>query len=212
MQKTAIIVAALALAGCAPSFPDSNPEAQGTGGFDRYSNYDGYRADRDAALAGEIPAPPPQSPPAASVLPPAGAVATTELPPPGATISDEQSFDAVSERETIESDADRVAALAAAYEEVKPTAVPQRTGNEGPNIVAYALSTTHARGLAVYRRNPLLRGRNYERNCAGYVTPDLAQEAFLKNGGPERDKLGLDPDGDGYACAWDPTPFRRIGG
>jgi hypothetical protein len=27
-------------------------------------------------------------------------------------------------------------------------------------------------------------------------------------GGPRRDPLGLDPDGDGFACAWDPTPFR----
>jgi hypothetical protein len=30
----------------------------------------------------------------------------------------------------------------------------------------------------------------------------------LSNGGPERDRLGLDPDGDGFACYWDPTPFR----
>jgi hypothetical protein len=211
MQKTALIVAALALAGCAPALPDSNPEARATG-FDRYSNYDGYRADREAALAGEAPAPPPQSPPAAAVLPPAGAVETTALPPQDTAISDEQSFDAVAERETIESDAERVAALAAAYEEVKPAPVPQRTGDEGPNIVAYALATSHPVGTEMHRRNPLLRGRNYERNCAGYVTPDLAQEAFLKTGGPQRDRLGLDPDGDGYACAWDPTPFRRIGG
>jgi hypothetical protein len=38
---------------------------------------------------------------------------------------------------------------------------------------------------------------------------DLAQEAFLSEGGPERDRLGVDPDGDGFACRWDPTPFRR---
>jgi hypothetical protein len=30
----------------------------------------------------------------------------------------------------------------------------------------------------------------------------------LANGGPERDKEGLDPDGDGFACGWDPRPFR----
>ena len=36
----------------------------------------------------------------------------------------------------------------------------------------------------------------------------LAQEEFLRTGGPERDKLGVDPDGDGFACAWDPRPFR----
>ena len=38
--------------------------------------------------------------------------------------------------------------------------------------------------------------------------PTPAQQAFLEAGGPERDRKGLDPDGDGYACAWDPTPFR----
>ena len=38
---------------------------------------------------------------------------------------------------------------------------------------------------------------------------DLAQIEFLERGGPARDRLGLDPDGDGYACAWDPTPFRK---
>jgi hypothetical protein len=46
------------------------------------------------------------------------------------------------------------------------------------------------------------------RNCAKYVSNAAAQEAFLKAGGPERDRYGLDPDGDGFACRWDPTPFR----
>jgi len=23
--------------------------------------------------------------------------------------------------------------------------------------------------------------------------------------------MGLDPDGDGFACSWDPTPFRLAG-
>ena len=35
-----------------------------------------------------------------------------------------------------------------------------------------------------------------------------AQIDFLAKGGPERDRLGVDPDGDGYACAWNPAPFR----
>ena len=30
----------------------------------------------------------------------------------------------------------------------------------------------------------------------------------LPCGGPERDPRGLDPDGDGFACDWDPAPFR----
>jgi hypothetical protein len=40
-------------------------------------------------------------------------------------------------------------------------------------------------------------------------TQDAAQEAFLAAGGPERDRNNLDPDGDGFACWWDPEPFRR---
>ncbi len=48
-----------------------------------------------------------------------------------------------------------------------------------------------------------------ERNCAKYGSPDLAQMAFLSKGGPKRDRMGLDPDGDGYACSWDPAPFRQ---
>lgn len=44
--------------------------------------------------------------------------------------------------------------------------------------------------------------------CAKFSSPDLAQEAFLSAGGPDRDRKGLDPDGDGYACSWDPRPFR----
>ena len=46
------------------------------------------------------------------------------------------------------------------------------------------------------------------RNCNGYANPDDAQRDFLARGGPERDPRGLDPDGDGFACAWDPAPFR----
>ena len=40
------------------------------------------------------------------------------------------------------------------------------------------------------------------------MSSDLAQKAFLSRGGPERDILLLDPDGDGFACKWDPRPFR----
>jgi hypothetical protein len=29
----------------------------------------------------------------------------------------------------------------------------------------------------------------------------------LARGGPDKDPRGLDPDGDGFACGWDPAPF-----
>lgn len=79
----------------------------------------------------------------------------------------------------------------------------------GPNLFMYALSTTHAVGQERYaRRNPL-RWRRWEAACAQYPHQDLAQEAFLAAGGPERDPENMDPDGDGYACWWDPAPFRQ---
>lgn len=121
-------------------------------------------------------------------------------------ISDEQDFDAVAQRETIESDAERLARNRAQYTVIQPTAVPERT-ETGPNIVQYALSTTHNPGTQVHARSSL-RFTDPMAACARYASPDLAQQAFLAAGGPERDRRGLDPDGDGFACDWDPRPFR----
>ena len=90
---------------------------------------------------------------------------------------------------------------------VEPTALPERTGDAGPNIVQYALNTTNNPGESIYRRSSL-RFSAPGAACARYTSSDLAQEAFLANGGPQRDGKGLDPDGDGFACGWDPRPFR----
>lgn len=121
-------------------------------------------------------------------------------------ISDEQDFNAVAQRETIESDAERIARNKAQYTVIQPTAVPERA-ETGPNIVQFALSTTHSPGMQMYKRSSL-RMTDPQTACARYGSPDLAQQAFLEAGGPERDRKGLDPDGDGFACAWDPRPFR----
>ncbi|TGD44233.1 hypothetical protein EEB11_05965 [Pseudotabrizicola sediminis] len=125
----------------------------------------------------------------------------------GATISDENDFDAVASRETIESDRARIDRNRAQYQVIQPGALPVRSGAAGPNIVDYALATSHPRGTQLYRRSGFGVG-NTAAKCAGYASPDLAQQAFLERGGPERDRLGLDPDGDGYACTWDPSPYR----
>ena len=125
----------------------------------------------------------------------------------GTALSDEQSFDAVISRETIESDAERRAAQVAVREQVQPTAVPERPSNVGPNIVAYALEAPNALGEEWYSRSILSTENRFLRNCATYATADEAQRDFLARGGPERDRLGIDPDGDGFACNWDPAPF-----
>ncbi|WP_113912907.1 hypothetical protein [Roseovarius dicentrarchi] len=127
-------------------------------------------------------------------------------------ISDENSFDAVSANRSIEDDAARVAAQRQQYQIASVQSVPSRDGSEGPNIVAYALSSKHAPGTQIYQRIGLNKQSKFERNCAVYPGPDMAQIAFLEKGGPERDRLGLDPDGDGFACSWDPRPFRKAAG
>lgn len=122
-------------------------------------------------------------------------------------ISDEQDFSAVASRETIASDKERIARNRAQYQIDQPTAVPQRSGGEGVNIVQYAISANHPVGTMLYSRGSILP-KNQAAACAKFASPDLAQQWFLENGGPEKDRRGLDPDGDGYACSWDPTPFR----
>ena len=124
-----------------------------------------------------------------------------------AGISDEQDFEAVKARQTIQSDAERIAQNRAQYQVVQPGALPQRPGDTGPNIVEYALATTHAPGVKMHKRSSFSGNRSASA-CAKFGSPDQAQEAFLTKGGPQRDRLGVDPDGDGYACSWDPRPFR----
>lgn len=124
-----------------------------------------------------------------------------------AGISDEQDFNAVSSRETIESDKERIARNRAEYVVVQPKDLPQRPGDTGPNIVEFALATKHAPGVQMYKRSGL-GVRDVNSACAKYSSPDQAQQDFLAKGGPDRDRTGVDPDGDGFACSWDPRPFR----
>ncbi|WP_171052620.1 hypothetical protein [Ruegeria sediminis] len=129
--------------------------------------------------------------------------------PGNPAISDEQDFEAVSNRQTIESDAARIEQNRSNYEVVAPTAVPERGGESTPNIVQYAINTSNPVGTPLYSRAGFNLQAKAQRNCAKYPSPDQAQIDFLSNGGPQRDRKGLDPDGDGFACSWDPGPFRR---
>jgi hypothetical protein len=147
-----------------------------------------------------------------TVSSPTGLNATPgNAPPPllnNPGISDEQEFSAVSGRETIQSDAERRAAQAAAYETIQPTAVPTRTGSSEPNIVEYAINAPNVKGQEWYSRFRFSGQGRFQRNCASYTSPDDAQIDFLRRGGPEKDPRGIDPDGDGFACGWDPAPFK----
>ncbi len=125
----------------------------------------------------------------------------------GGGISRENNFDAVSSQRGIEGDAARLAANRAQYRVVQPEALPSRS-NAGPNIVAYALANKHPIGTKLYSRVGLNKQAKFQRACARYRSGNDAQIAFLEAGGPRRDRLGMDPDGDGYACNWNPAPFR----
>lgn len=206
MRKRLLVLSLFALAACAPEVPDS---AAGVG-FDDYNDFQAQRYSREQQLAGSVSDP---SGTAISDETVAGGVAVPTLtaataPRDTSGISDEQDFDAVASRETIESDRARLERQAAAYEVIEPTPVPERPRNSGPSVVEFALSTNNAVGQRVYNRSGFNSASRFERNCAKYPSSDLAQEDFLKSGGPQRDGKGLDPDGDGFACYWDPTPFR----
>ena len=93
------------------------------------------------------------------------------------------------------------------YVQVSASALPERPEG-GVNVVAYALGTTNAVGQPVHRRGTSFSKSKFERACGDFRSADAAQVAFLAAGGPDRDRLGVDPDGDGFACGWSPVPFR----
>ncbi len=216
-------VAALVLAGCASSVPDSNPNARGVG-FGDYNQYAERRDARDAELEARNVLPEDEGLAIAqdtlgvlneTAPAPAGAVPvqTAALGSNNGNISDEQDFGAVSSRETIESDRDRLALQRENMQVAQPEAVPDRpSGRAAPNIVSFALSTSNPVGQSVYSRSRNFNEDRYRRACAEFASPDQAQAAFLAAGGPDRDRRGLDPDGDGFACFWDPSPFRTARG
>lgn len=87
---------------------------------------------------------------------------------------------------------------------IQPGALPERV--EGVNIALYAQQTTNQVGQRIYQRS---RGLGAS-SCGRFATADEAQRAFLASGGPQTDRYNLDPDGDGFACRWDPAPYRAL--
>lgn len=88
---------------------------------------------------------------------------------------------------------------------VQPGGVP--VGQSGPNIALFAQQTSNDVGQSIYPRS---RGARISSGCRRYASADDAQRAFLAAGGPTSDSQNLDPDGDGFACQWDPAPYRAL--
>jgi hypothetical protein len=229
-------LAAWALTACAPSVPDSAAGVPDTGRGVGFQNYEAYERAREAQLSGQrttINGPVPvQSAPldadaaaegraAAQAAAGNSGVAPVEASPSNAAppvvtnaagISNENNFDAVSSQRDIQADAALIAQNRANYQVVSPTDLPTRSGSSRPNVVEFALRTTNPKGTALYRRSGFNAEAKFNRACAGFTSDDLAQEEFLAKGGPQKDRLGVDPDGDGFACNWDPAPFRAVRG
>lgn len=123
-------------------------------------------------------------------------------------ISDEQDFSAVAQRQSIESDKQRIEANKAQYQQIQPGALPQRSGDAASPVIAYAIGAKNRLGEQAYKRSGLSVSSS-EKACLRYASTTEAQAAFLKSGGPKRDPKNLDPDGDGFACSFDPTPFQN---
>lgn len=77
-----------------------------------------------------------------------------------------------------------------------------------PVLVRYAHAEQQAPGTATYRRASGSVDAA-ARACRSYASAEAAQTAFLAAGGPVIDPRGLDPDGDGFVCGWDPRPYRQ---
>ncbi len=77
------------------------------------------------------------------------------------------------------------------------------------NIAAFARSTINKKGESVYTRRSFQTFDHWT-ECAFFNTNENAQRFFLKTGGPKEDLKNLDPDGDGFACDWDPAVYRQL--
>ena len=91
---------------------------------------------------------------------------------------------------------------------VQPGPLPNRV--DGVNIALFAkqIDATPS-GESIYSRSAGARVAGIG-NCGRFRDGDAAQRAFLAGGGPSADRYGIDPDGDGFACQWDPAPYRAL--
>ena len=90
--------------------------------------------------------------------------------------------------------------------QVDTTPVELGKPTQSIDLREYARSQRHLVGTRKYIRNQTRYSDGG--NCKNYTVPEVAQIAFLSEGGPRTDKLLLDRDGDGFACGWTPDMAR----
>ena len=76
------------------------------------------------------------------------------------------------------------------------------------NLAVFARSVSNNVGEKIYYRNFLNTDNNL--SCKKFSNKNAAQIFFLENGGPKYDYHNIDVDGDGFACNWDPSIYRKI--
>ncbi|MFW5654960.1 MAG: hypothetical protein ACOCYW_04855 [Roseicyclus sp.] len=221
------LAALMALAACGAG-PGPNDVSEGVG----FSDYETYQA-RRAALAAP-PAPVAPSGQVRTALPPADVAAEpfaadaagqSWLPVDGGAPTRAAQTDVARLASAAIDEAERAAEgalppasapaepapglppITASGDDFEAPPLPEGIPVLGATVVAFALSTDNAVGERVHARFPLRLGRP-EVRCSDFRTTDLAQDWFLTNDGPDRDRAGLDPDGDGFACNWDPERYR----
>ena len=135
---------------------------------------------------------------------------SAEQPPRTVNIvSDEQDFEAVAQRESIESDALRLRKQRDGRVVFLPEDLPEKPGVT--SVAQFALNTTNSVGNKLYGRfGSFITQHSLSKRCAEFGGDYAAQQAFLDAGGPKTDKLLLDPDGDGFACGWTPEIYRSM--
>ncbi|MDO5606244.1 MAG: hypothetical protein Q4G25_13885 [Paracoccus sp. (in: a-proteobacteria)] len=211
MRKLAIVViGALVVAGC----------GNGTGKISdpRYpmngeTPYGQYRIAREAALTGAGPEP--------RIIPraePFTAPTASEIAGPGALdiLAQKTRLDRAGAAGTapttgagrggyVDPDSGRRATTAAVVP-ARPVTAAAASGQTDA-LTRYAFAQGHAPGTAVHARSG---GSASEaaRACARFPNAAAAQLMFLSAGGPGADPYGMDPDGDGFVCGWDPAPYR----
>ena len=196
-MRNLLILSVLALAACGEN-SGWNPNYSG---MHNGSDYAKYMREREAALHGTGAVPP--------VIP-------VQLPakaPTAAEIAGTAPATTKAQTKTAGKTAATVTASAAPGN--TPANMPVTTTGPYPGstpvLVRYAHQEQHNPGADIYKRtggSVLDAGRT----CSGYASADIAQRAFIAAGGPILDPKGMDPDGDGFVCGWDPRPVRNASG
>ena len=84
----------------------------------------------------------------------------------------------------------------------------EKIKRQSVNLAVFARSVSNKLGEKIYYRNFLSNENNS--NCKRFSNKNAAQIFFLENGGPKNDYHNIDVDGDGFACKWDPSIYRKI--